>query len=77
MSDENGSPVRLLHSIQESCFLLGGISPALFFELKKNGRIKTVSVGNRTFVSRTELERIANDGVDHQDEKPPPVEGEG
>lgn len=55
---------RLAYPIRETCQMLGGISAATFFELKRNGKIKTIKIGNRTLVPRSELERLTSIGRD-------------
>lgn len=49
---------RLAYPIPESCALLGGISRSSFFELVKNGELKTIKIAGRTLVPRSELERL-------------------
>lgn len=49
---------RLAHPIPESCALLGGISRAKLYELLKSGDLKSIKIGGRTFIPRSELERL-------------------
>lgn len=49
---------RLAHPIPESCALLGGISRAKLYELLKSGDLKSIKIGGRTFIPRSELDRL-------------------
>ena len=53
------NPARLLHPVDEARELLGGIGRTHFYSLVKSGRLNVVKIGKRTFVSDTELRRIA------------------
>lgn len=58
---------RLAYPIPESCVMLGGISRSSFFELVKNGELKTIKIAGRTLVPRSELERLTRiDTVDRE-----------
>jgi excisionase family DNA binding protein len=41
----------LLHSVPETRQLLGNISHTTFYDLLRDGRLKAVKIGSRTFVS--------------------------
>jgi excisionase family DNA binding protein len=51
-------PNRDLHPVDEFCALVGNISRTTFYELVKAGRLRTVKLGSRTYVSRAERERF-------------------
>jgi Helix-turn-helix domain len=42
---------RTLYSIQESRRLLGGISPNMIYQLLRTGRLASVVIGSRRFIS--------------------------
>lgn len=48
---------RLLYPIPEARERLGNIGHSTFYELKAEGKIATVKIGRRTFVTHDELER--------------------
>jgi hypothetical protein len=49
---------RLLHDIEEARRLLGGISRTKIYGEMKNGRIRPVHIGSRTFIAHDELQRF-------------------
>ena len=53
------APRRLIYPIPEARQLLGGIGHTKFYDEVKAGRIRLVKIGKRSFVSYTELKRIA------------------
>ena len=48
-------PERLLHSVDEVCEILGGISRSSFYRLVREGALKTVKVGRLTYVADPDL----------------------
>jgi excisionase family DNA binding protein len=48
---------RLLYDIPSALVGLGGMSRSVFYELVKNGEIRTLKIGRRTYVAHDELER--------------------
>ena len=50
-------PPRLLLTMDEAAVALGGLSKAGVYRLIRQGRLKKVKVGSRTFISTAELER--------------------
>lgn len=51
----------LLVSVPEARHELGDLGNSKFYELVKQGEIKTVKIGKRTFVARSELERYVDE----------------
>lgn len=58
------APQRLLYSVRESRQLLGGIGHTMFYALVKAGDIKLIKIRGRSFVSASELRRIAGEPPD-------------
>ena len=50
---------RNLYPVGEAQAKLGDISHTTFYELVKAGRIRTVKLGRRTFVTADEIDRFA------------------
>lgn len=48
----------LLHDVETTCRVLGGIGRSKLFELIKAGEIRAVKIGKRTFVAQAEIERF-------------------
>ena len=57
-------PNRLLYPISEARQILGGIGHSLFYELVKAGNIKLTRIRGRSFVSASEIQRLADEGAD-------------
>ena len=56
------SPVdRALYPIPEARRLLGGISHSCFYELIKQGKLKLLKIGRRSFVSSAEINRFLDE----------------
>ena len=53
---------QALHTVQQACALLGGISRTLLYELIGAGRVRVVKLGARTMVPDAEIRRIAAGG---------------
>lgn len=52
-------PERLLYPIPEARVKLGAIGNTHFYSLVKQGKIKLVKLGKRSFVSDAEIRRVA------------------
>lgn len=52
------TPVREMYPVEETLDRIGGISRTTFYKLVKDGHIKTVKLGRRTFVMAEEIERF-------------------
>ena len=50
-------PRRDLHPIDELCELLGGISRTTLYQIVKEGRLKLVKIGSRSFATDEEKNR--------------------
>jgi hypothetical protein len=50
----------LLNTIREARRRLGNLSNAKFYELVKNGTIKTVTIGRRRYATESELHRLVS-----------------
>jgi excisionase family DNA binding protein len=50
---------RAAYSINETCALLGGVSRDWLYRQLRAGHIKSVKLGGRRFIPRSEIERIA------------------
>jgi hypothetical protein len=53
------TPQRFLYPVPEARQLLGGIGHTTFYAMVKAGEIKLVKIRGRSFVSASELRRIA------------------
>ena len=60
-SDNQLTNLRQLYTIPEARGVLGGISHTLIYTLIKDGRLKIIKIGRRSFVSSTELMRFLED----------------
>jgi len=58
MSVSTETQTRNLFPVGETRAKLGDISHTTFYELKKSGRIRTVKIGRRTFVTAEEIDRF-------------------
>ena len=54
----SGEVERILHPVRESRAKLGGMSNSKFYELVGEGKIRTVKIGSRTYLTNSELRRI-------------------
>ena len=52
-------PRRIMHNVEESCELLGGVSRAFYYNLISDGTIRTIKLRNGRLTATTELERVA------------------
>jgi excisionase family DNA binding protein len=48
--------------VNDTCAALG-ISRALFYKLRAQGKIRTIKIGGRTLVPESELDRLAREGA--------------
>jgi excisionase family DNA binding protein len=53
---------RAAYSVNETCALLGGTSRDWLYRQIREGRIISVKIGGRRFVSASEIERITAGG---------------
>lgn len=51
---------RLLYSVEEAAWLLGGIDRGTVFALVRRGELKVKKIGKRTLLPRQELERFSS-----------------
>lgn len=58
MSVSTETQTRDLYPVGEAQAKLGDISHTTFYELVKSGRIRTVKLGRRTFVTAEEIARF-------------------
>jgi excisionase family DNA binding protein len=49
------------HRVNDACRALG-IGRALFYNLRAQGKIRTIKIGNRTLVTEAELDRLVSGG---------------
>lgn len=52
---------RLIMPVPEARRSLGDIGKTTFYRLVKDGRLKVVKIGQRTFVAAAEVERFVNE----------------
>ncbi|GAB3019579.1 helix-turn-helix domain-containing protein [Mycobacterium bourgelatii] len=57
-NDYQGSPPRLLLSIQEAQAALGGISRSKIWSLANSGEITRISIGTRRFITLNSIEQF-------------------
>lgn len=63
MDPTTEKPQRLLYPIPEARQLLGGIGHSFFYSLVKAGKIKLTRIRGRSFVSASEIARVAEDAA--------------
>jgi hypothetical protein len=52
-------PQRKLYPLPEGRVLLGGISTATIYRLAAAGKLKLTKIGDRSFISDAEIERLS------------------
>lgn len=50
---------RVLYTVEEAVTVLGGLSRASVYKLMKSGKLRSVHIGRRVFISRQAIERFA------------------
>jgi excisionase family DNA binding protein len=56
---EANIPARRLYPIEEARYLLGGMGRSTLYAAVKRGEIKIVKLGRRSYISATEIDRLA------------------
>lgn len=56
-------PVRELYPLREARAKLGGVSTASIYRWAAQGKIRLTKIGERTFISASEIARIVTEGA--------------
>lgn len=62
--DPTSKSPKLIYSVPEARQLLGGIGHTLFYRLVRDGNLRLLKVGGRSFVTAEELERFVREAAD-------------